>query len=91
MAGRATLRRMVAVALFNFAIRGVAGANDALPGRRQTDRDVRNDPFQLRQNVALKVNVSRVFRRKVNSDDERLFKPSQCPLVRGGKGIAFVL
>ena len=74
---------MAAVAVFNLAIRFFAGAtNDALPGRHQTDCDVRNDPFQLRQDIALQVNVSRIFWRKVNSDDERLFKPGQCPLVR---------
>src|SRR6516164_1112735 len=83
MTGRAALRRMAAVAVFNLAIRHFAGAtNHALPGRHQTDRDVRNDPFQLRQDVALQVNVSRVLWRKVNDDDEWRFKPSQRPLVR---------
>src|SRR5215831_12854256 len=91
MTGRATLRGTAAVAVFNLAIgHFTCATNDALPNRHQANRDVRNDSFQLRQNVALQVNVSRVFWRKVNGDDEWLIKPGQCALVRDWKGITFV-
>src|SRR5262245_53178438 len=90
--GRAALVRTAAVDVLNLAIGFLArAANHALAGRGEADHDVGHRPLELAKHIAAKIDVARILRSKVNSDDQRLTQFGERLLIGGGKGVMAVL
>ncbi len=67
------------------------GRGKTLPRRRKPDRNMRHRPFELRQHVALQVDVARVLGGEVHRDRKRAGQCCKLTLVGHGKRIAAVL
>src|SRR5262249_57322553 len=84
--------RAAAVGILDLAVSFLARtAHHALAHGGEPNSDLGHDPLELEKNIAAQIDVARVFRSKMNRDDQRFAQVGERALIGGGKGVAPVL